>query len=1084
MEKNYSIGIDMGINNVGWAVLNNSTKKIENYGVRLFKISESAADRRANRNTRRRLKRRETRFDDVLTLLKENGFKENNTIDEKLVEKRVKGLKEKISKQDIVNILCYMVKHRGYIPFGDDDVTLVELNGKFPCELYYEMLNNDGKYRNMQQTVRIIDNVHEIKQLLNTQSKFYEEINEDFINSYIDIFTRKRAYWEGPGSVNSLTPFGRFKNKEDVEEYINLQNNNPDYEKYIYEDLIKKCDIEINEQCCCKLNIYFELFNMYNDFINISFKNIEDLENKDCFYEAKNGLYKLNKKGLLLIKDYCMNNLNIKYSSIFSTLFKTNIDNVTGYRIDKEHKPEFSTLNNYRKIALEFEKKNFNKDWINDYDCYNEIMQKMVLTPGGVEFMKEIQNNKLIPYKFSYEEQELLKSLKVYFNKKGLLSYSSLSEKILKRAIKDMLDLEKNFMQVRRIKDYDKEARLNFIKKYNSEESSNLKMSDKFIDNIIASPQVKKSLRQSIKIINAIIKDQKCLPTSISVESTKELNSKNRKKEIEKEQRIQEKLKKEASNYLTSVLGESKCTPINITKMMLYNETNGHCIYCNKPLDINYILSDGVQVEHVLPLSKSFNDSFNNKVISCKDCNQNKKDQTPYQWLGNSNRFEEFEKRVLDNNNLCDEKKDNLLFKDDINKYKIRFFNRNLRDTAYATTELINQIEIFNYYLEVKNKKRINTLSIPGQITSNIRRNNNLDKNRDDGKYHHAVDAAIVVSVSTTNIGQIMLKAQNDKEFWINNKNGYEDKNNYLKNVNIKDMIEQIKKINNNNTKISKQVEKNPQGQIANANIYKMIKKYDNQYIINQIDNIYTYDFTTDSNKKLFENLLDEENDNVTLLCYDKDRNTFEYIKKIYNEYKNEKGNPFINYLIDKGEINDVKKFNPNINGIKMVSKNNNGPIIKRLRYYSKKNDLYMLNKKSINKKDSTYLALDNLKQYCVKIYVDEKDKKFVFLPIYTISLNPKTKLINENDNYYKLFYDKYIKDKNVSFFADIYNGNKLEITKKDGTVITDYYSCFHKTHNMLVLNDGGSFTTNDKKISIIHTDILGNEKKRLTKEL
>lgn len=29
MEKNYSIGIDMGINNVGWSVLNNSTKKIE-----------------------------------------------------------------------------------------------------------------------------------------------------------------------------------------------------------------------------------------------------------------------------------------------------------------------------------------------------------------------------------------------------------------------------------------------------------------------------------------------------------------------------------------------------------------------------------------------------------------------------------------------------------------------------------------------------------------------------------------------------------------------------------------------------------------------------------------------------------------------------------------------------------------------------------------------------------------------------------------------------------------------------------------------------------------------------------------------
>ncbi len=49
---------------------------------------------------------------------------------------------------------------------------------------------------------------------------------------------------------------------------------------------------------------------MYQDFINVSFKNIEELENKDCFYEAKNGLYKLNKKGLLMVKDYCMIILN------------------------------------------------------------------------------------------------------------------------------------------------------------------------------------------------------------------------------------------------------------------------------------------------------------------------------------------------------------------------------------------------------------------------------------------------------------------------------------------------------------------------------------------------------------------------------------------------------------------------------------------------------------------------------------------------------------------------------------------------------------------------------------------------------
>ena len=136
------------------------------------------------------------------------------------------------------------------------------------------------------------------------------------------------------------------------------------------------------------------------------------------------------------------------------------------------------------------------------------------------------------------------------------------------------------------------------------------------------------------------------------------------------------------------------------------------------------------------------------------------------------------------------------------------------------------------------------------------------------------------------------------------------------------------------------------------------------------------------------------------------------------------------------------------------------------------------------NKKDSNYLALDSLKQFCVKVYVDNDNKKFVFLPIYTISLDPKTKKVNENNEFYKLFYNKYIGNKNVTFFADIYNGNKLEITKKDGTIVSGYYSTFNKSANRLETQNGYIFVCSDKKISIVHTDILGNEKKRLTKEL
>ena len=107
MTKKYTIGIDMGINNVGWSILNNDTNKIEEYGVRLFSESSDASERRATRNNRRRMKRKDTRLNDTIKLLRNIGFNNEVSYDNNMIEKRVKGLNEQIDKQDIVNILCF-----------------------------------------------------------------------------------------------------------------------------------------------------------------------------------------------------------------------------------------------------------------------------------------------------------------------------------------------------------------------------------------------------------------------------------------------------------------------------------------------------------------------------------------------------------------------------------------------------------------------------------------------------------------------------------------------------------------------------------------------------------------------------------------------------------------------------------------------------------------------------------------------------------------------------------------------------------------------------------------------------------------
>ena len=72
MAKTYNIGLDIGTNSIGWAVVYDqnhlmSIKGKYGYGVRLYDEGKTAEERRSFRTTRRRLKRRKWR----LSLLRE-----------------------------------------------------------------------------------------------------------------------------------------------------------------------------------------------------------------------------------------------------------------------------------------------------------------------------------------------------------------------------------------------------------------------------------------------------------------------------------------------------------------------------------------------------------------------------------------------------------------------------------------------------------------------------------------------------------------------------------------------------------------------------------------------------------------------------------------------------------------------------------------------------------------------------------------------------------------------------------------------------------------------------------------------------
>lgn len=1085
----YIIGLDLGINNVGWSVVNEETNELDSYGVKKFTESSGASDRRGIRNSRRRLKRKDTRKKDLLYILDSINFPNNLTVDTKLIETRCKSIKEKVSKQDITNILCFMVTHRGYIPFGDEEVNFVELNKKFPCEYYYDKFINskNNKYRALRETVTNKELEYELRKMIEIQRNFYPELNEEIEEKIVGIFNRKRKFWQGPGSINSITEYGRFKSTEDVLEYQKNKENNPNYEKYIYEDLIGRCQVDPKEKCAPKGNFYAEKFNLLNDFINVSFKNIDEVSNKDCFNLAHNGLYKLNEKGLNLVFAYCLDKDTIQIKKIFKDLFATDIQNLSGFRQEKHdpNKPEMSTMNIYRSVRKIYKDSKANMDMfsIENIDIYNKIMECMILVPGQVELINMVSSFIELPK----NDKDALKKTYETLKKSQRLSYHSLSEKVLIMACNDMLSLEKNYMTVSKIKDYEKKSRKMFIEKYKTKNNGKLQMNPTFIDDIVASPQVKKTLRQAEKIINEIIKDKKELPATIVVESTKEeMSGKEKRNEYIKFNKKQKNLHDEAEKLLSS-LGYTNINKKTLTKVILYKEMNGQCPYCNKPIDIKYLINGSGEIEHILPRSDSFDDSQDNRTISCAECNDKKESRTPLQFLKGTDR-ETFIKRIKDNKNINENKKSNFLFEGDISKYQTRFFNRNLRDTAYATTELIKQINIFNYYLEALGiDNKIKTLSTPGQLTHAIRdRYDSLEKDREAGDvpFHHAVDASIIALLPTTSIGKEIMYYQNNPKFFIEKESKkkmkeigyklwhYQEKD---KKTEYDEYIKELKLINDKdpNFRYSTEVSKEPNKQLFNANLYKVIKKDDNYFKIEQINDIYDAKINKDLLAKLFD-----DSKNETLLCHDQHQEFYNKLKAIYEKYKGSEISPFEEYQREIHNLSKEDTFDYLKHGIKMSE---NGPVVKKLRYYTPISEPFFLNKDSINKKDNTYLAYDSLAQVGIEVYHNKTKNRYAFVPIPAVCVNLKTRKLNKEHELYLRYKKNNLGEDEVEYVVTLYNGNTIEVYKPKGEVIISEVSCYHKTNDKIVLKNGGYFTKSDKGFSILDYNAIGKCRKRLT---
>jgi CRISPR-associated endonuclease Csn1 len=278
-------------------------------------------------------------------------------------------------------------------------------------------------------------------------------------------------------------------------------------------------------------------------------------------------------------------------------------------------------------------------------------------------------------------------------------------------------------------------------------------------------PVVLRALNQARKVLNALVRAYGS-PTAVHIEMARDLSrpldERNKVKKAQDEYRERNEKDKAAFAAEYGIAAKSR----EFEKFQLYREQHGQCAYCQQPLApngvVHKIFEPGVaEIDHVLPESRSFDNSKNNKVLVHWKCNQNKGNRTAYEYLTSfsggedGERWRSFKAWVEGNKSYRLAKRTRLLRKDFSGRAAEEFRERNLNDTRYICRFFKNYVERYlklapivgaDETVDAKTNKRCVVLN--GQTTAFLRARWGLLKLRGDSDRHHALDAAVVAACS------------------------------------------------------------------------------------------------------------------------------------------------------------------------------------------------------------------------------------------------------------------------------------------------------------------------------------------------
>lgn len=307
----------------------------------------------------------------------------------------------------------------------------------------------------------------------------------------------------------------------------------------------------------------------------------------------------------------------------------------------------------------------------------------------------------------------------------------------------------KNFMEL--LSSYCSYDFIGKIKEFNgSRQSSNGKLTYKDVEELYVSPSVKRSIWQTLTILEEIKKIMGCEPKRIFIEMARSKEeSKRTDSRLKKLQDLYKKCReenidfiplKDEFNALKTQLSSKKEEDLRSDKLYLYYTQMGCCMYTGERIELASLYDNNLyDIDHIYPRSKTKDDSLSNRVLVKKQVNAAKTDIYPLD-AAIRTKMHSFWKLLYDKGFIDERKYERLTRSTQLRDEELAgFISRQLVETRQSTKAVAAILKTAYQNSEVVYVKAGNV--------SDFRQQFKFVKCRDVNDLHHAKDAYLNIVV-------------------------------------------------------------------------------------------------------------------------------------------------------------------------------------------------------------------------------------------------------------------------------------------------------------------------------------------------